>query len=217
MRELASENEWVKSDPTQVNIWFLGEVQRRNTSVDGRGTQLRHLTQLTKRFCRSRFSWDMPNGMKLTMLVAECQSSYDPRIDVAFREMLKAMDTRLTQSKVIKNLAHPDKPPLTRGESDENVEDLHERIREALDRLDSLDEETEDNTKAARDVWDWVFQSNGFFRKFDDEEDAKTKKAAALHKVHSLLSTGTARTSSTGLIGAVGVPNLSHRFDGEDY
>ena len=69
IRELAGADGWNRSDPTQVNCWFDNLVQERNRQADGWGTQLRHLIQLLKRFCRSRREWDLPNGMKLTMLV----------------------------------------------------------------------------------------------------------------------------------------------------
>lgn len=66
-RELASEDKWVSSDPTQVNVWFENIVKNRNKAKEGQGTQFRQLIQLLKRFCRSRpeTDWDMPNGMKL--------------------------------------------------------------------------------------------------------------------------------------------------------
>src|SRR5215831_7663302 len=45
-RQLASEDSWVDSNPTQVNTWFDGVVEARNSSTAGWGTQLRHLVQL---------------------------------------------------------------------------------------------------------------------------------------------------------------------------
>src|SRR5438477_2906071 len=88
IRELAGESGWSPSDPTQVNVWFDETVQQRNREWNGWGTQFRHCVQLLKRFCRSRREWDLPNGMKLTMLVAECQPEYGTRIDEVFRNLL---------------------------------------------------------------------------------------------------------------------------------
>src|SRR5207244_4077370 len=103
-------------------------IERQNREHNGWGTQLRHLIQLLKRFCRSRRDWDMPNGMKLTMLVAESQPEFGDRIDEVFRNLLQKLDARLATSKVIRNLAHPDKPALTRSTVDRNIIDLHERL-----------------------------------------------------------------------------------------
>src|SRR5437016_6579729 len=114
VRELAGENGWIASDPTQVNNWMDDEVESRNKTTAGRGTQFRHLIQLLKRFCRSRSDWDLPNGMKLTMLAAECQPNCQDRIDIVFRELLERLKGRLAWNKIVLNLAHSDKPAITR-------------------------------------------------------------------------------------------------------
>src|SRR5207248_2035662 len=114
----------------------------------------RHLIQLLKRFCRSRSDWDLPNGMKLTMLVAECQPACDVQIEIAFRELLKSLHYRLTWNKVICNLADPARPPITRTAWDQNVVDLQSRIGEALDQLATLDRSDANNVDSARSLWD---------------------------------------------------------------
>ena len=214
VRELAGENGWVKSDPTQVNNWFDGDVESRNTQAAGWGTQLRHLIQLLKRFCRSRSDWDLPNGMKLAMLVAECQPNNDDRLDRVFRELLKRLKARLLWDKIICNLAHPDKPALTRTANDQNVVDLETKLGEALDQLSGLDAQGNDNVDAARAAWDWIFKSDGFFADFDAKRKEDEKRNALLAKA-ALIQTG-AKTSPSGVIGAFGVANTPHRFHGEE-
>ena len=167
-RELASADEWIQSDPTQVNRWFEDEIAKRNKATDGKGTQMRRLVQLLKRFCRSRKSWDMPNGMKLTMLVAECQPAYSSRPDKAFRDLLEKLESRLDGSKAIYNLAHRDKPQITKTSEDSNVCELLDRIKEALEKLEILDDHN--CSKAdAKGAWDWVFKSDGFFDDYDND------------------------------------------------
>ena len=214
VRQLASEDEWVFSDPTQVTVWYDSEIVARNLAVEGWGTQLRQMTQLLKRFCRTRKNWDLPNGMKLTMLSTECQPSYDARIDVAFRELLKKIKARLMYDKVIKNLAHPDKPAITRTSWDQNVVDLQEKVGEALGKLAALDHPEANNADSARAAWDWLFQSGGFFAEFDIEQKKKEKEKALAEKI-ALIGAG-ARTSPQGVLGTAGVPNLPHRFYGEN-
>jgi hypothetical protein len=214
VRELATENGWVASDPTEVNNWFDAEVEARNKQTAGRGTQLRHLIQLLKRFCRSRSDWDLPNGMKLTMLVAECQPAYRERIDLVFRELLNKLKDRLCWDKVIRNLAHPGKPALTRTGNDQNVIDLQTRLGEALDQLATLDRSDTNNVDSARSVWDWVFKSDGFFTEFDAARKEEEKRNALLAKA-ALVATG-ARTSASGVLGAIGIANVPHRFYGEE-
>jgi hypothetical protein len=170
IRELANEETWLESDPTQVNSWFFDEIATRNKQKDGKGTQLRVLIQLLKRFARSRQDWDMPNGMKLTMLSAECQETFFEKTDEAFRELLKNIASRLEKSKIIKNLAHPDKPEITKTDNDTNVNNLKDKIETAIDKLAVLDNHDCDR-KTARKVWDWIFMSDGYFDDFNDKNE----------------------------------------------
>ena len=215
IRELASEAKWEMSDPTQVNVWFENLVQTRNTVQEGWGSQLRHLVQLLKRFCRSRpdTEWNMPNGMKLTMLVAECQPVYHARIDIAFRELLNNLGPRLLYSKTIRNLAHPERPAITKTESDSNFVELHLRISEALAKLEELEKPGNDNTDSARSVWEWIFKSDGFFGEFDDKRKEEEKEKALLGKAF-MIGQG-AHTSVSGKIGPIGIPNIAHKFYGD--
>lgn len=180
IRELASEVGWIESDPTQVNSWFNDIVKTRNKEVDGWGTQFRQLVVLLKRFCRSRKDWLdlLPNGMKLTMLVAECQPNYDLRIDLAFRNLFANMERRLAKSLAIHNLAHPYKPMITRTASDSNVKELRVKISDAMKEIRTLDLEENNNIGAARKIWDLMFKSDGFFAEFDAANDQQ--KAGAL-------------------------------------
>lgn len=214
-RELAGVDGWLQSDPTQVNKWFDDEIANRNRLVNGRGTQLRQLVQLLKRFCRSRpdTDWDLPNGMKLTMLVAECQPVYFSRIDEAFRELLQKLEDRLDDNKKIENLAHPDKPALTRTNNDQNVIDFETRIGEALDQLVTLDAAEAQNAKSARKAWDWIFKSDGFFAEYDEKLEQDQKRKSLLAKAEQLKAG--AKTSSAGIIGSVGATNLPHKFYGD--
>lgn len=214
VRELAGADGWVLSDPTQVNQWFISEVARLNELVDGWGSQFRRLVQLMKRFARSRNHWDLPNGMKLTMLIHECLPEYSDRIDIAFRSLLEAIKSRLLSDKVINNLAHPDQPPLTRGSEDANVIELEEKVDEALELIIDLDCDDNNNRTSARTAWDWIFRSDGFFKEIDDEKDAKVKEES-LRKKAELLSSGQAKTSASGIIGSIGAANQPHKFYGD--
>ena len=212
VRELAGAEGWTLSDPTQVNHWLKKLVEDRNQQTAGWGTQLRHLVQLLKRFCRSRRAWDLPNGMKLMMLAAECQPAYDERLDRAFRELLEKLRNRLVWNKVIQNLAHPNKPALTRTMSDQNVVDLYVRVGEALEQLAAL-ADVGCSAETARFAWDWVFKSGGFFSDFDTAKKEQQKREALLAKA-GLIGAG-ARTSPAGVLGTTGVANAAHRFYGE--
>lgn len=178
IRELANEETWLESDPTQVNSWFFDEIATRNKQKDGKGTQLRVLIQLLKRFARSRQDWDMPNGMKLTMLATECQKTSFEKTDKAFRELLENIDVRLKTSKVIRNLAHPDKPEITKTDNDTNVTNLKDKIEIAIDKLAVLDDPDCDR-EMARKIWNWIFMSDGYFDDFDEKIENSLKDGIA--------------------------------------
>ena len=140
----------------------------------------------------------MPNGMKLTMLVSECQPTYSSRIDKAFRDLFKSLKSRLEDSKKIHNLADPDKPQITRTSNDSNVCELLDRIEEALDKLEILDDQ--DCTKSdARSAWDWVFKSDGFLNEYDGDEDKESKSY---------------KKEGAGLVSAVPKSPVDHRGGG---
>src|SRR5205085_5621483 len=82
---------------------------------------------------------------------------------------------RLCLDKVIRNLAHPDRPKLTRTANDTNVLELETRVGEALDQLRTLDAKEAGNARSARPVWDWIFKSDGFFAQYDSEQEAKAE------------------------------------------
>lgn len=210
IREVASEDGWLESDPTQVNCWFNQLVVDKNKISDGYGTRLRQLIQLLKRFCRSRNNWDMPSGMKLTMLVVECQPSYSDRLDTNFKRLLEELKDRLEFDKIIRNLAHPDQPELTRTSSDSNVENLKDKVDEALNELSVLDEEENNNERSSRKAWDWIFQSDGYFQDYD--------KKARLENKANLINNSSAFTTGLGTISATtGVANQAHRFYGKRF
>jgi hypothetical protein len=177
-QELAGENGWLASDPTEINKWFEERIQELNNSADGAGSQLRRMIRLLKRFARSRGDkWDMPNGLKLTMLAEECFKAVQDRDDEAFYNLLQSLKTRLDQNLVVYNRAQNKdlKDVLTKSLSDGNMIELRDHIGEALSELKSI---TDDDCikKSARKAWEWVFQSDGFFKDYDDKQDESDKK-----------------------------------------
>lgn len=217
-QELASATGFAVSDPTEINRWFEGRVQALNKQRAGAGSQLRVMTRLMKRFARSRGDeWDKPNGLKLTMLVEECYPTTFERDDEAFYWLLARLKTRLATNLEVENRAQTKWPKdkLTKTASDANMVELRTHVGEALDKLAVL-HKSDCTKKQAREAWDWVFQSDGFF----DAYDKDATKAMALFANEALVRAGVAATSSFGVIVAAGtassVVNLPHKFYGEE-
>ena len=219
IREIAGETDWGKSNPTRVNEWLEDLVAAKNDEKDGAGTQMRRMIKLLKRFCRSRSDWDMPNGMKLTMLVAEC-FQFCEREDEAFYQLLVNLKNRLFWNLVIVNLADENVPKanLTKTSQDQNVIDLREKVNEAINELAILFKSS-CTKEDARRAWDWVFQSDGFFKELEEKEKAEAKRQELLAKA-SLINSGSAATTTAGRIvtvGSAGVANAAHSFYGENF
>jgi hypothetical protein len=216
-QELAGADGFAASDPTEINIWFENRVETLNDQREGAGSQMRVMVRLLKRFARSRGDeWDMPNGLKLTMLIDECFQTGYVRDDEAFYWLLAKLQTRLVVSLEVENRAQTKTPKdkLTKTTSDSNMVELRKRVGEAVSQLYVLHQS--DCTKAkARAAWDWVFQSDGFFEAYDKD----ATKAKALFANAALVRAGVAATTRDGVITAVGsgigVANLAHRFYGE--
>jgi hypothetical protein len=218
-QELAGESGWAASDPTEINRWFEVQVQNLNVLRASAGSQLRIMTRLMKRFVRSRGEeWDMPNGLKLTMLVEECLPTNYARGDEAFYWLLSKLKVRLARSLEIENRAQTKifKDKLTKSANDSNMVELRKRINEALDRLLILHQPV-CTLKQAREAWDWIFQPDGFFTAYDQD----SVKAHALFSKAALISAGVAATDISGIVVASsvgsGILNRPHRFYGEDF
>jgi hypothetical protein len=217
-QELAGAAGFTPSDPTEINRWFGDRVEALNAARDGAGSQLRVMVRLKKRFARSRGEdWDMPNGLKLTMLVEECLPMGYERDDEAFYWLLVNLNNRLATNLEVENRAQTKFPKdkLTKSANDSNMIELRKRVREALDKLAVL--HTGACTKAqAREAWDWLFQSDGYFEAFDKDEP----KARALFAKAALANAGIAATNGFGIIVGAGsmpaVSNRPHKFYGDD-
>jgi len=216
-QELASATGFVSSQPTEINVWFEDRVEALNKLRDGAGSQLRVMVRLMKRFARSRGDdWDMPNGLKLTILVEECFPTGYVRDDEAFYWLLSKLKSRLNGNLEVENRAQTKWPKdkLTKSASDTNMVELRTRTGEALDKLGVL-HRTDCTKKQAREAWDWVFQSDGFFEAYDKD----AKQAVALFANSALVKAGMATTRPTGIITAFGIgtsaANVAHKFYGE--
>lgn len=218
-QELAGENGWAPSDPTGINIWFEQRVRDLNKLREGCGSQMRKMVRLLKRFARSRGEkWDMPNGLKLTMLTDECFPTNYGRDDEAFYWLLSKLKTRLASSLEVENRAQTKWPKdkLTKSANDANMVELRTRVGEALDKLLVL-HQPNCTQKQAREAWDWVFQSEGFFEAFDRD----AAQAKALYASAALVRAGVAGTNPAGVIIAAesgpAVQNRPHKFYGEEH
>ena len=136
----------------------------------------------------------MPNGLKLTMLVEECMSTGYSRNDECFYWLLLNLSNSLNTNLEIENRAQqPPRDKLTQSTQDSNMLELRYHINEALSKLAVLLDESKCTKKAAREAWDWVFKTDGFFGSFDEKEKSANEMAEALRS-------GTLRITQSGAL-----------------
>lgn len=175
--ELASGNEWVRSDARAVTGWFNGLVGELNTG-ESDGSQMRRVTRFTKKFARSRVAWktQTTTGICMTKLVVDHFVAKPGRDDDALRETWKAIKNTLDKSLRVDH-------PLPGGrrlaeEGDAEVDFLRDCLGDALETLLVLDDQ-DCTKKQARQAWDSVFNTTFFSDQPIDEDSSGSKKAAA--------------------------------------
>ena len=74
-------SEWRERDPRAINNWFKDEIKTH-------GEKLRQAVRLSKMFCKSRESWQMPGGLIQSVLCDEKIQDYK-RMDEMFYYTMK--------------------------------------------------------------------------------------------------------------------------------
>lgn len=170
--ELASGDNWVRSDARAVTSWFNGKVTALNSGDVVDGSQLRRVVRYTKKFARSKAEWKekTASGITITKLVVDHFESSDGRDDLAIRNTWKAIKKALDTSTEVKhpvlegvNLADKDNPA---------VNFLKDKLTWALDQLKTLDE-SDCSQKNALEIWDTIFNTDFFVARAPKEAIAQ--------------------------------------------
>ena len=132
--ELASV-EWRQSDPDGVNDWFKRWLGDKNRSGKEHS---RELIRLMKSICKSRPSYSLPSGFVITVLIEECYTLCEKRLDVGLREVIRAVHDRLRSSLWVR---HPvvDNEWLIDSDSEHKTRNLRDLLKTAVSDLDELD------------------------------------------------------------------------------
>lgn len=172
--ELASGDEWVKSDAREVTSWYKSKVTSELDRGQDDTSQLRRITKLTKKQARSRLSWksQTTSGIAITKLVVDHQRLEADRDDLALRRTWQAIKTQLDFSQSISHPIAGNRDLANEG--DEAVKYFRDRLAEALETLKILDDPK--CTKAqAREAWNAVFNTTYFSDLPDDGTGGGTK------------------------------------------
>ena len=188
--ELASGDEWTRSDARAVTRWFNGLVGELNAG-ESDGSQMRRITKLSKKFAR-RVGWKnkTTSGISITKLVVDHFQFSADRDDKALRETWKAIDKKLQKSVEID---HPVLANKLAQVGDEAVTFFRDCLSGALKTLEVLDE-SDCSRKQAREAWDDVFDTDFFTKQPDNNGDSSDGKGSAM----AITSIETARRNDGG-------------------
>lgn len=159
--ELASGDEWTKSDARKVTRWYNDAVGSELRMGQADTSQLRRVTKLTKKMARSRTSWktETISGICISKLIVDHFVSQLDRDDDALRETWKAIKLHLTFSKRIGHPVFADKNLAE--ENDKTVIFFLECLTEVLTETQVLEKHNCTREEAAL-AWDAVFNTDYF-------------------------------------------------------
>jgi hypothetical protein len=174
--ELASGDEWTRSDARAVTRWFNGLVGELNAGQSD-GSQMRRITKLTKKFAR-RADWKTKktSGICITKLVVDHFKYSTDRDDKALRKTWQAIERKLQKSTEID---HPVLDTKLASAGDDAVSFFRDCLSSALKTLDVLDK-SDCTRKQTREAWDEVFDTDFFTKLPDNNGDDSGGKGTAI-------------------------------------
>lgn len=152
-------SEWRERDPRAINNWFKDEIKTH-------GEKLRQAVRLSKMFCKSRESWQMPGGLIQSVLCDEKIQDYK-RMDEMFYYTMKEVQSRLEEDKEVKNPTS-EQSLLLKDKDKDKVKNLCNRLKDKLSKLDILFNE-KCSEKEAIEAWNEFFKHD-YWTYSEDEE-----------------------------------------------
>lgn len=153
--------EWIERNPHAIAKWYNETVNNSTPynlfgDVSVEADQLLKITCLIKRFSTSRASWNLPSGMILSLLAAECFKSDPHRDDIALFKTITSMSDRLKYNKSVLNPADHFEDFTQNSKTMQEVKKLHEKLEKSLEKLAVLyySKCTEEQALIA---WKWFF------------------------------------------------------------
>lgn len=201
--------EWTRRNPTEITDWFISEVAKQSPSSTSGATandgQMRRVVQLLKMFAKMHPSWNLPGGLLISVLVAECYQPSASRDDLALYNTMSSIRLRLQQNTEVIN---PVDSSYFLTDKQEHVNELvrfGERLGQALEWLQPLCNYDCDEVTAYK-AWEQVYD-NIYWNLLVEGAELR----AAEKSIH-VLPSGTVLTSKPT---TPAVQSPPHRFYGD--
>ena len=213
--------DWSERDPKAITDWFIKEVKDQSPSDENCWIkpevslgQMRKVVRWIKCFTKTREGWNLPGGLVISTLVAECYKPDRKRDDVALYNTIEAIKNRLDFDCAIYNPTDSSSELTEKQQFLTQVKNLKKRLGSALTKLEKLFNE-DCTEKQAKKAWNYLFKHEYWEAVSED-----VTKAHVSHSGYSVtVSLGTAKKEN-GLLTAKNVhsrrilPKRIHlRFD----
>lgn len=176
--------EWKVRDPVEITNWFKQTMREKSPSSTSGATveadQFRRIVRLLKAFARSREHWNLPGGMIISKLTAECYQADYERDDMALRATMRAIYNRLLGNLEVYDPIHADQKLTYKEAFTKQVERFRDRLGDAIKELAVLDD-ANCTYAQAMNAWYWVFQHEFWYVDEDSGSD-ESKGPSVLKK-----------------------------------
>ncbi len=163
---------WQERDPMAINDWFCDAVKTK-------GDKLRSVVRLSKMFCKSRSSWQMPGGLIQSVLCNECFVECE-RLDECFYYTMKNILDRLENSIEVYNPTDKTKSLLLKQKDKDKMSNWKQRLSDKLSKLNVVFK-SDCTKKQAYDSW-YAFFNHEFWQ-YNETEYSFTSYANVI-KAH---------------------------------
>lgn len=154
-------SDWTSRDPMEITNWFNDTVREsspmREDGASVEKNQMRRVVRWLKAFAKSREHWDLPGGLIISVLAAECYRLDYHRDDICLYSTMVSIRDRLGLSENVANPVDTTQNLTDRAVDFGRVRRFRDKLGGAISRLEVLHDSdcTEDQAIKA---WHWVFQ-----------------------------------------------------------
>ncbi len=166
--ELASKDEWRRSDPRGVTKWFV-DANKELSPDDSNGGQMRRVARDLKDFIKSQTGWKrkMPSGFIISKLTVDEYVAHDGRDDKALYYTMRNISDRLKYDLEVEHPVPEIEEMLTDGDEDPKMTFFRDKLKEAIEELEILF--TTDDSDEALSAWGTVFNEKEYFSTLAEE------------------------------------------------
>jgi hypothetical protein len=172
-------SDWTSRDPMEITNWFNTTVCESSPSKEQGATvdknQMRRVVRWLKAFAKSRESWDLPGGLIISVLVAECYRRDFYRDDVCLYNTMVSIRDRLQMNEDVSNPVDAAQTLTNRPVDVGRVRRFRDKLDSAISQLAVL-QSSDCTEEQATKAWYWVFQ-----HPFWSADDATASKSMAAY------------------------------------